>query len=237
MRVLVTRHRSAAERLESILRERGFETLTAPLLEIVDTGAPVDLAGVQAVLASSANGIEALARAVADRDIPILTVGDATAAAARQAGFETVESAGGDSDALVRLARLRCEPGAGRLLHVAGDHVAGNLKESLEKAGFDFFAITLYEAHTPDALDTPIVETVASGKIDAVLFYSPRTAASFVSLIEQSGVSERCSEITAVCLSQAVAQAAAGLVWHDVRVAHAPNGDAMLDALDSLREN
>ena len=65
MRVLITRHRSAADRLTAELRARGFETDSAPMLEIVDSGAPVDLADVQAVLATSTSGVAAAGRTIA----------------------------------------------------------------------------------------------------------------------------------------------------------------------------
>ena len=61
MRILITRHQSAADRLAAELRTRGFDPVSAPMLDIVDTGVPVDLSGVQAVLATSTNGVAALA--------------------------------------------------------------------------------------------------------------------------------------------------------------------------------
>ncbi len=234
MRVLITRHRSAADRLETVLQAKGYETIKAPLLEIVDTGAPVELAGVQAILATSTNGVAALARAVSARDMKVLAVGNATAAAAREAGFVDVESAGGNAAALAALAQRRCVAGKGRLLHIAGGHVAGHMAESLKEAGFAVDTVTLYEAQTPERLDDPVLAEITGRKIDAVLFYSPRTAATFVRLIEETDASGDCSRMVAVCLSEAVASAAAPLKWRGIRVAGAPNGDAMLEALESV---
>ena len=51
-------------------------------------------------------------------------------------GFARVESAGGSVDDLVRLARERLRPEAGRLLHVAGSDVAGDLAGALRADGF-----------------------------------------------------------------------------------------------------
>src|SRR4051812_16935975 len=87
----------------------------------------IDLTNVQAVLFTSANGVRAFAAAERRRDIPAFAVGEATAAAARLAGFTTVDTAGGDVAALADLVRERLTPARGALLHAAGSAVAGDL--------------------------------------------------------------------------------------------------------------
>src|SRR5579875_3886396 len=126
-RALITRPRAEAEALAAALERRGIAAVIAPMLEIVFRPAgPLELDGVQALLCTSANGVRALAQASAERGLPLFAVGDATAAA-RHAGFTAVASAAGDADALARLAAARLDPQAGRLLHVAGGAVAGDL--------------------------------------------------------------------------------------------------------------
>ncbi|HJU19517.1 MAG TPA: uroporphyrinogen-III synthase, partial [Stellaceae bacterium] len=62
----MTRPRAESEALAAALRSRGVEAMIEPLIEIEDrAAAPLDLAGVQAVLCTSANGVRALARASA----------------------------------------------------------------------------------------------------------------------------------------------------------------------------
>src|SRR5438552_4441028 len=120
-RALVTRPRAEAVALAEALDRRGIEAIVEPLLDILyrDEPAP-DLAGVQAVLCTSANGVRALARLSRERQIRLLAVGEASAARAREEGFARVESAAGNVDDLARLARQRLRPEAGPLLHVAG---------------------------------------------------------------------------------------------------------------------
>src|ERR1700726_5299429 len=124
-RALVTRPRAEAGALAEALAMRGIEAIIEPLLEIHyrDGPAPV-LAGVQAVLCTSANGVRALARLSGERAVPLFAVGEASAARGRQEGFAHVESAGGNVDDLARLAHQRLRPEAGRLWHVAGSDVA-----------------------------------------------------------------------------------------------------------------
>ena len=104
MRVLVTRPRPDGEETARQLTARGHEPVLAPLLEIVpETGAAIDLSGVQAVLVTSANGSRALAAATDRRDVPVFAVGSSTAAVAEAAGFKDVASAAGDVAALAAL--------------------------------------------------------------------------------------------------------------------------------------
>src|ERR1700685_3327999 len=103
LRALVTRPRQEAESLAAQLAERGIDTIIEPMMTIIDRdGALPELAGVQAILCTSANGVRALARASGERGVPVFAVGDATGLAAHEAGFASVESAGGDVDDLAR---------------------------------------------------------------------------------------------------------------------------------------
>src|SRR5579862_5078123 len=146
-RALVTRPRAEAAELAEALAERGIAAIVEPLLDIRyrDMPAP-DLAGTQAVLCTSANGVRALARLSRERGLPLFAVGAATASRARAEGFLRVESADGAVDDLVRLVCGRLNPAAGHLLHVAGSVVAGDLAGELCARGFAVERALLYEA-------------------------------------------------------------------------------------------
>src|SRR5438445_12540972 len=102
-RALVTRPREESKILAAALAARGVGAVIEPLMQIhYRTAAALDLAGVQAVLCTSANGVRALARANGERGISLLAVGEATAVRARAEGFTAVASAGGDSADPVR---------------------------------------------------------------------------------------------------------------------------------------
>src|SRR6185436_13489885 len=103
MRILVTRPLEDGREIARLLAERGHQTLLSPLLEPRFQDGPLPqeaLAGVQAVLATSANGIRALIRRTSRRDLSIFAVGPQTADEARGAGFKDVRSADGDAKAL-----------------------------------------------------------------------------------------------------------------------------------------
>ena len=235
MRVLITRPEADAGRLVEALKARGHTALVEPLLEIqpVQSEAP-DLAGVQALLFTSANGLRALAALTSERDLPVFTVGDASAEAARAEGFRAVASAGGDVEDLARLIKARLDPAAGPLFHGAGATLAGDLKGLLDADGFAVRRAVLYNAKTVEAFSDGARQALRDGSVDAVLLFSPRTAETFAELVEMQGLTEALRGCAAGCLSAAVARKVEHLPWAGVRVARQPSGEALLAELDAV---
>lgn len=236
--VLITRPHPDADSLAAGVAERGWTPLVEPLLEIAwrdDSLPPLD--AFQAVLFTSANGVRAFVRASPRRDVRVFAVGDATARAARKAGFEQTQRAGGDVDSLAQLVRQTLTPEAGPVLHIAGTVVAGDLVGRLGEHGFQVDRIALYEARRATTLSEAVLAAWTQGRIGAVLLYSPRTALILGDLVVAADLTERLRETEAVCLSQAVATAAqtAGatvLPWKALRVAALPQEEDMLALLD-----
>lgn len=234
-RALVTRPREESEALAAALATRSIEAIVEPLMQVhYHEPAPLDLAGVQAILCTSPNGVRALARATRGRGVLLLAVGNATAMRARSEGFTAVESAGGDVTDLARLAAARLRPQDGPLLHVAGSVVAGDLVEALSDRGFRVERRVLYEAQPATALSPTTLDALRSGSIDFALFFSPRTAAIFAELAAAAGVTAYCATITALSISRAADAALADLPWLDRRVAERPNQSALLAVLDRV---
>ncbi|MDH3593294.1 MAG: uroporphyrinogen-III synthase [Rhodospirillales bacterium] len=234
MRVLVTRPEADAAVLVAALEARGHQALVQPLL-VIEPAAPeppLDLAGVQALLFTSANGVRAFAEVSSERGLPVFAVGDASAEAARAAGFTGVESAGGDVEDLARLVKGRLDPAAGALLHGAGGSLAGDLKGELEGAGFEVRRSVLYKAEPVRELSESARAALAGGDLDAVLFFSPRTAKTFVRLVADHGLAADCERCLAVCLSAAVADNLGALSWRGLRTAAQANQQALLACLD-----
>ncbi len=237
MRVLVTRPEEDAKPLAALLRARGHEVILEPLLRIeaaADAAAPLDLGGVQALLFTSANGVRAFARRAPECGLPVFAVGEASAGAAREAGFTQAVSAAGDVEDLARLVAARLKPGGGALYHGAGQHLAGDLKARLEDVGFTLRREVLYHAQAPEALSGATRTALLEGKIDAAAFFSPRTAKTFVKLIQQAELSVACKALDALCLSAAVARSLRVLAWRDVHTAARPSQDALLACIDDL---
>lgn len=228
MRVLVTRPEPDASDLARALEAMGIDSVLAPLMEIHDRPQAVSLDGVQAILATSANGVRAFARCEARRDLPFFAVGAATAETARAVGFETVDMAAGDVHALGARVEQVLDPANGALLHIAGTVTAGDLAGRLAASGFEIQRAVLYEARPVERLPMAVVEAIRGGAIDGVLIFSPRTARAFVTLVRKARVAASLQGSTAYCLSEAVAAETAALGWRRILVAEAPDQQALL---------
>ena len=217
-RVAITRALPDAERTAERLRAHGAEPVIAPLLEVQPRAFDTDLTGVQALLLTSANGVRAATQALRERGLPLLTVGDATARAARDAGFTEVHSAGGDVRALATLAKASLDPKGGVLLYLSGADVAADLVSWLHAAGFQATRRIVYDARVVAALPA-----VYSQPLDIIVFHSARAARAF----GRFGA-PNAAKLTAACLSQAVADAAdQSARWARVVVASAPQEEAL----------
>ena len=239
MKALVTRPLEDAAPLVRALADRGIETIVAPLLAIARVPEAARrltdaLIGAQALLFTSANGARIFAAASPRRELPVFAVGDASAAAARIAGFRTVTSAGGDVTDLAALVAAKLAPQNGALVHAAGSAVAGDLGGALEAAGFTYRRAVIYDAVTAEALPPDAAAAMREGAVELALFFSPRTAATFVRIAVAADLARACAAITALGLSEAVAVALAVIAWRSVRVAAEPTQGALLAALDAL---
>ena len=231
MRVLLTRPQAASERLAQDLVARGHEVLIEPLLTIEPLpGPPPDLAGVQALVITSAHAVPALAGT--DPRLPLFVVGQATAAAARAAGRRDVRVGEGDAQALARRIVRECRPADGALLHLSGSEVRPELERDLTAAGFTLRRHPVYRARAAQALSAATVDALRAGRLDAVLLFSPRSAAILVGLLTRHGLAGDLRGTEAICLSAAVAEPCRRLPWR-IRVATRPEVAMVVGQLEA----
>ena len=229
-RALVTRPAEDAAETAARLEAMGIEPVIAPATRIETPARPaLDLDGAQAVLATSRNGVRALARATTARDIPLLAVGDATASLAAEAGFRPVASAGGDAGDLARLAAAMLDPAAGRLVHAAGEAAGDGLCRALAGRGFAAETEVLYRA-VPAPLEDRVRALLAAGGIALALFFSAGAARAFAATMRRERRQDCCPRIAAICLSARIA-AAADLPWRALLHAARPDLDSLLAAV------
>lgn len=153
-------------------------------------------------------------------------MGDATAEAAREAGFARVQSADGAVQDLAD--RIAADPPPGAVLWAGAQAPAGDLRGALAARGVTVRAVAVYQALTlaqPAAL-----AALASGAVDAVLIHSPRAAealaAAWAATFAESGVPAR-----AVAISGAAAAPLRRLGFRSVAVAAHPDEASLLAAL------
>ena len=233
MRVLITRPEANADELATLLQARGHTTISEPLLTIRFTdGPPINEKGIQALVLTSANGARAAARRTAHRDIPIFAVGTSTAAEARTHGFTHISQSNGlGVPGLVAHICGSAIAAAGDLLHVTSEHPAGDLSGALATHGFQVKTLRAYISRPPEALSQGLQSEILSRQISAALFFSPRTAGTFSSLVTAARLDSHCQAISALALSQNVANSLQPLIFRKVLLAQTTSTAAMLDLL------
>ena len=211
----MTRAEPGAARTAARLEALGFAAITAPVLKIrpIAQAAP-DLTGYSALAFTSPNGVTAFARMKADRSLPVFAVGDATAEAARTAGFADVTSAGG---AVANLARLIRKRARGPVLAPGALEPAGDLR--VLAGEIEVRTLAVYEA-----VETG---TAAPEVFDAVLVHSPRGGRAVARTLGAGGGAERL----AVAISRAAAAPLTDAAFARVRIAAEPAEGALLEAL------
>ena len=159
----------------------------------VGTGLPA----VGALAFSSANAVEHFVGATdGARSLPVFTVGDATAAAARRAGFTDVLSARGDIHALAELIVRERSRIRGTVLQPGNVEPAADLEALLTEHGVHLQTVPVYETVAVDPGE--VLAQLAS--IDAVLVHSPKAARRLAELVPSVTAAPRFA-----CISEAAA--------------------------------
>jgi uroporphyrinogen-III synthase len=234
MRVLITRPEPDASRTAAYLKRLGHEAVVDPLLAL-ELLPPKQLpAGTfAAIAATSANALRVAAVKVELtqlRALPLYAVGGRSAEAAREAGFRNVYNADGDAAALAELIARTLPPGSS-VLHLAGEERAQDLGTLLAQANISVEVFTLYRMRAAEGFG-PAGVALGSGRLDAVMHFSPRSAATFTAITERRGFVAAVRRLRHLCISHATAAPliAMGL---KVEIASRPNEDALMALLES----
>lgn len=217
--VWITRAQPGAAATADRVKALGWAPLVAPLLEARAIPATLDLAGVAAVAFTSAQGVRAFAALTGERPAAF-TVGEATAEAARAAGFGAVQSADGD---VATLAERIAAAAPGPVLHAGALRPAGDLVGDLTARGLSARAVALYDT----VPEEPAAALAQLEEIGVVLVHSPRAAGLLAGILARGPARAR----RLLALSEAVAAPLRALESATIAVAPFPNEASLLNLL------
>ncbi|MCC6597212.1 MAG: uroporphyrinogen-III synthase [Alphaproteobacteria bacterium] len=227
--VLITRPEAEAALYAKELREAGFSSLLAPMLDIQPIPFPApDLAYYQALLFTSVNGVRAFCAQVEDRDICAYTVGQHTAQEAKKQGFTEIRSAAGTGVDMVRLVVEEAQGPARPFLHVRGDHAALALDEALATQGLRAERLVVYHALPVEVLTPEVLSALRAGEVQAVTFFSRRTAENFMEIVRRAGLEAVLKGIKALCISESVLQYVQPDLWLETYASGTPDRGGMM---------
>lgn len=210
MRVLILRpepeNAATAERVAAL----GCVAIRFPLFGIAPIDwAPPNPTGFDAIVLTSANAARHAGPAMKIyRGLPLFAVGEATAAAARAAGFSRIETGGRDAAELGALL-------SGRVLHLAGAEHRPIPTTARLTVRVVYASVPLAVTSLPDT--------------DVVLVHSPRAGTRLAELAKDRAL------LSIIAISRKAAKAC-GEGWGTLHIATAPRETAMLDCLAKLCE-
>jgi len=216
--VLILRPEPGASQTGARAEELGLQPVIAPIFTVASLAwEPPPVSEFDAVLFTSANaarfggpGLDAFLH------VPCYAVGEATAQAAKDAGFEDIRTGLSDGTALLR---MMIENGASSAFHPHGRHHIPLHHPHLGIVRRAVYASEAVKALPPGA--------IAALKGDALaLLHSPRAGSHFARLLEDSGIPKGAIDLALISEQAAMA---AGPDWRSVSVAPAPRDHALLE--------
>lgn len=241
MRVLVLRPKPAAARTATKLAGRGHDAVLLPL-----SRAEHDVAAVRAALAephaaiaiTSAEVTRLLAKTGEDLlphlSTHVFTVGEASADAARAAGFRSVQAAGGTGEALAAgivahysAAGVPADP----ILYLAGNPRAPDFEQRLREAAMPVRTVESYRMVTLTPAQAEVEAALNAPMPDAVLLYSRESARAFFRLAPLVETPDLFTTLRVLCLSPNVAAIVPDDFAERTETAAAPDEESLLALL------
>jgi uroporphyrinogen-III synthase len=228
--VWITRTEPGATATAGRVRALGMEPLIAPLLAVRPLAfSPGDLSDFAALAFTSAQApalfVEGLgSSAPSVQALPVFAVGNATADAARAAGFSAVTSADGDVAALARRIGALAPSLTGAVLHPSAVQAAGDLAGDLAALGIRARTLAVYETAEVDPWPrvAPHLET-----LEAVLVHSPRAGRALFAFLTR----HPAPNLRIFALSEAAGAPLKGVNRAGQAIAPFPNDASLLSLL------
>ncbi|MCB2109012.1 MAG: uroporphyrinogen-III synthase, partial [Rhodobacteraceae bacterium] len=229
MRVLIIQPESEIAATADAIRRAGHEPAAFPLIALqrVDD-AELNLKAAQAFIVTEPAGALALADKVGVRTFPVYCDGQATAAAARAAGFKNVVAADGDATAIAKRIQTDLKPVLGALIYAASATAPINLSAMLNTMGFSVRQVALYAVRRAEALPDALAKMLTDGNIDALACLGPDEARAFTALVQKAGLEKSIGRLSAVVAAPTVAAPLTALKFaRTVTASHATREDVV----------
>lgn len=229
--ILITRPPEHADTTARDVEALGFEVMRCPVLTVKpQTWNEPNWDGVRALIVTSRNALASFAGHHVPKDKPVFAVGGRTSEALKAEGFTNilaVAETSADLPALIQSAL----PGSSSLLHLASEDAHTGFYQKLQDAGYTLETVNLYKAEAVTELPADAREALLSHRVSGVLFYSARSCAVFLNLLQRHGLADACEKTTAFCLSDAVASEALAGTWKNIRTSEKPTHESLLERL------
>lgn len=237
MRLLMTRPEPDASLSAERLRTLGHDVLISPVMTVNFSNKSLSWQPGTDLVVTSRNGVRALAKHAHDemRESALLyTVGDATAALAREAGFLNILSASGSVDDLIDLIAGK-KPA--KLLYICGRERKEKLETKLNEIGITLDLAESYHADFAKEFTQQAQKALQDQTIDGILLYSNRSAEALKKLMNNKLVSQVTNDMTYFCLAKDISYVLDSIIGIKVVIADHPNEQSLCDAVQAYAKD
>ena len=208
MKLILTRPLDDSRKILDLPRDKGYEPIINPLLEILYLKNNPNIDQFTSLLFTSRHAIRSLKKKnnLFLSNKKIYVCGKSTYQEASELGVNNEYILFEDSTDLInKLPKIK-DIKRENILYLRGQHISSNIIESLKCKSIYLEEEIIYEAIKKDSFNQDVINAFAKDTQLAVLIYSERTAQIFIDTLEKYELGNKTSIILAYCLSKNIAQ-------------------------------
>lgn len=202
--IIITRPESDAAITAELLKEIGFSYFIEPVMDII-TMRHDDFIGqlrkYDAAVVTSKNALRAFKQYGGCEGFCIILIGESTYKFALENSFHNVIYAGDNVKELQLY--IKKNYSGKNLLYASGQVITKEL--TIGNCGANIMRLAVYRTLPVTVLSASFIQGLESGKFSAIMFFSSKTAEIFNNLMISSGLEEYKKQLTAIVLSENIA--------------------------------
>lgn len=225
--LILTRPKEESIKMIPMLEKLGIAYQISPLLKIDNPSYTIPN-NIQSLIITSQNALKNLQ--AFPSGLNLYCVGEKTAKFARSQGIKTAHSAK-DVQELLAFFKEKDPQAFGHILYAAAQHTTENIEEILKLQGYNIQTKVVYEAIAETVFSKELVEVLLTQSPLWISFFSARTAEIFTNLLKAHEVEKIYPCLTALCLSEKIANTLSPKPWEAIQFAEEPTLDSFWQLL------
>lgn len=168
-----------------------------------------------------------------DMNVKIFAIGNSTAEELSKKGYNNIIIGSSNALALGKIIVNNIRNKA-KLLHIRGDHIAGDLKGYLSDSDILLEPLIIYKSIQIDFLDQSLINIIKDQQLDFITLYSPRAGEAFKNLVRKYKLDQYMKNIKCLCLSEMVLNSVKEIEWNSSYISKNCNEESMIRLVRDL---
>lgn len=213
--ILLTRPLADCQTIKADIEACGCHPVISPLLDIENVEYQVPALDYEGYIFTSRYGVRAF-----DFSKPVYTSGTQTAEKAKELGYNDVHISEYGAEGIEDLIKKNGQSEK-RLLYISAADISHMFPKNIER-------IIAYEAKLSEDISVETKNMLINDDIEAILFYSKRTAAHFCTLVDCKVLKDH---VRFICISETVADVFKNIGYQNIVITAQPTHENMMKAL------